>query len=161
AAAAFIVPDLWLPMGYPILATILAFMTIIGLRSVRHRILFRRLYRTAGRYLPPARLLALARSGFADQPEGEEREDSILLADFVGFTSFSNRPGRTASEVVRMANDYFSLMQAVIDRHDGCSDRFLGDAILAFWNGLSDEPEHACKPSSPLRKFLCCQSFRC
>lgn len=154
AAAAFIVPDLWLPMGYPILATILAFMTIIGLRSVRHRILFRRLYRTAGRYLPPARLLALARSGFADQPEGEEREISILLADFVGFTSFSNRPGRTASEVVRMANDYFSLMQAVIDRHDGCSDHFLGDAILAFWNGLSDEPEHACKALIAAQEIL-------
>ena len=44
-----------------------------------------------------------------------------------------------------MANRYFTLMQSAIDRHEGCSDKFLGDAVLAFWNGLSDEPEHASK----------------
>ena len=107
--------------------------------------LFRRLYRTAGRYLPPARLVTLARSGFADPLEGQEREVSILLVDLAGFTSFSNRPDLTASEIVRVANRYFTLMQAAIDRHDGCSDKFLGDAVLAFWNGLSDEPDHALK----------------
>src|SRR5262249_47037466 len=119
--------------------------TILGVRSVRHRALFRSLYRTAGRYLPPARLVTLARSGFADPLEGQEREVSILLADLAGFTSFSNRPDLTASEVVRVANRYFTMMQAAIDRRDGCSDKFLGDAVLAFWNGLADEPEHALK----------------
>jgi adenylate cyclase len=153
-AAAFVLADLWLPMGYPILATILAFGTIFGIRSVRHRALFRRLYRTAGRYLPPQRLVTLARSGFADPLEGQEREVSILLADLAGFTSFSNRPDLTASEIVRVANRYFTLMQAAIDRHDGCSDKFLGDAVLAFWNGLSDEPEHAIKALATAQDIL-------
>jgi adenylate cyclase len=145
SASAFVLADLWLPMGYPVLATILAFGTILGFRSVRHRAFFRRLYRTVGRYLPPERLVTLARSSFSDPLEGQEREVSILLADLAGFTSFSNRPDLTASEIVRVANRYFTLMQAAIDRHDGCSDKFLGDAVLAFWNGLSDEPEHAIK----------------
>jgi class 3 adenylate cyclase len=144
-AIAFVLADRWLPMGYPIVVTVLAFGTILGIRSVRHRALFRRLYRTAGRYLPPERLVTLARSGFADPLDGQEREVSILLADLAGFTSFSNRPDLTASEIVRVANRYFTMMQAAIDRHDGCSDKFLGDAVLAFWNGLSDEPEHAIK----------------
>jgi adenylate cyclase len=95
--------------------------------------------------LPPARLVTLARTGFADPGEGQEREVSILLADLVGFTSFANKSDRTASDVVRVANEYFTFMQAAIDRRDGCSDKFLGDAVLAFWNGLSDEPEHAVK----------------
>jgi class 3 adenylate cyclase len=141
----FILAGLWLPMGYPILVTNLAFGTILSSRAARHREYFRRLYRTAGRYLPSERLVTLARSGFADPPEGQEREVSILLVDLVGFTTFSNRPDRTASEVVQVANRYFTLMQAAIDRHEGCSDKFLGDAVLAFWNGLSDEPEHALK----------------
>jgi class 3 adenylate cyclase/CHASE2 domain-containing sensor protein len=145
SAAAFAFADLWLPMGYPILLTTLAFGTILGVRSIRHRALFRRLFRTAGRYLPPERLVTLARSGFADQREGQEREVSILLADIVGFTAFSNRPDLTASEIVRVANRYFTLMQSIIDHHQGCSDKFLGDAALAFWNGLSDEPDHAIK----------------
>ena len=98
--------------------------------------------------------MVLARSGFADPPEGEERQVSILLVDLVGFTTFSNQPGRTASEVVRTANQYFSLMQAVIDHHGGCSDKFLGDAVLAFWNGLSDEPDHAIKALAAAQEIV-------
>jgi len=150
----FAISDLWLPMGYPILATNLIFATIVSLRFVRHRALFRSLYRTAGRYLPPARLVVLARSGFADPPEGQERQVSILLVDLIGFTTFSNQPGRTALEVVRTANQYFTLMQAAIDRHGGCSDKFLGDAVLAFWNGLSDEPEHALKALAAAHEII-------
>ena len=145
SAVAFIFADIWLPMGYPILVTIFAFATIVGIRSVRHRALFRSLYRTAGRYLPPARLVTLARSGFADPLDGHEREVSILLVDLAGFTSFSNRPDMSASHVVQIANRYFTLMQETIDRYEGCSDKFLGDAVLAFWNGFSDEPEHPLK----------------
>jgi adenylate cyclase len=90
-------------------------------------------------------LVTLARSGFADPVDGHEREVSILLVDLAGFTSFSNRPDLSASDIVRIANRYFTLMQGTIDRYGGCSDKFLGDAVLAFWNGLSDEPEHALK----------------
>ena len=154
SAAALILAALWLPMGYPILVTVLAFGTILGMRSVRHRALFKRLFRTAGRYLPPERLVTLARGGFADPLEGQEREVSILLADLVGFTAFSNRPDLTASEIVRVANRYFTLMQAAIDRHEGCSDKFLGDAVLAFWNGLADEPEHAVKALATAKEII-------
>jgi adenylate cyclase len=154
ALATFVLADLWLPMGYPMIATVGAFGAIVGIRSMRHRMYFRRLYRTTGRYLPPARLVTLARTGFADPEEGQEREVSILLVDLVGFTSFSNEPNRTASEVVRVANRYFTAMQAAIDRHDGCSDKFLGDAVLAFWNGLSDEPKHALKALAAAREII-------
>jgi adenylate cyclase len=154
SAAALILSALWLPMGYPILVTVLAFGTILGMRSIRHRALFRRLFRTAGRYLPPERLVTLARGGFADPLEGQEREVSILLADLVGFTAFSNRPDLTASEIVRVANRYFTLMQTAIDRHQGCSDKFLGDAVLAFWNGLADEPEHAVKALAAAKEII-------
>jgi class 3 adenylate cyclase/CHASE2 domain-containing sensor protein len=145
---------IWLPTGYPVLTTSLSFMTIVGIRSARHRSLFRKLYQTAGRYLPPARLSAMARSGFADVSDGQEREVSILLADLVGFTAFSNDSARSASEVVEVANRYFTLMQSVIDRYGGCSDKFLGDAVLAFWNGLSDDPDHASKAVSAAHDIL-------
>src|SRR5207248_5591349 len=145
---------LWLPMGYPIIVVMLLFAAIVSVRSVRHRVAFRGLFQTAGRYLPPARLVELARSGFSEPPEGEEREVSILLVDLIGFTTFSNAPGRTARDVVRTANQYFSLMQAVIDRHGGCSDKFLGDAVLAFWNGLSEDPAHATKALASAREII-------
>jgi class 3 adenylate cyclase len=72
----------------------------------------------------------------------------------VGFTSFSNRPDLTASEIVGVANRYFTSMQSVIDHHEGCSDKFLGDAVLAFWNGLSDEPDHAIKALAAAQEII-------
>ncbi len=146
--------DLWVPLGYPIVLTCLGFVSIVGVRAARHRLLFRRLYQTAGRYLPPARLSDLARAGFTDNPEGQEREVSILLADLAGFTAFSNDPERRAAEVVQVANAYFGMMQRVIDRYEGCSDKFLGDAVLAFWNGLSAEPDHALRAVLAARDIL-------
>src|SRR5262249_13636506 len=52
------------------------------------------------------------------------------------------------------ANRYFTVMQAAIEHHSGCSDKFLGDAVLAFWNGLSDEPDHALKAIATARDII-------
>ena len=62
----------------------------------------------------------------------------------MGFTSFSNRPDLSASEIVRIANRYFTLMQGSIDRQGGCSDKFLGDA--GPW--LSERPGGRAGPGS-------------
>jgi len=77
-----------------------------------------------------------------------------MFCDLVGFTAFSNRPDLSVSEIVRVANRYFTLMQTAIDRHEGCSDKFLGDAVLAFWNGLADEPEHAEKALATAKEII-------
>ncbi len=144
----------WLPLGYPIVTTSFIFWTIVGLRWGRDRALFGRLLRSFGRYLPPARVAALARSGFTEPPKGQEREVTILLADLIDFTSFTNAPGVSASEVVAVAGQYFAVIQRAIDRHGGCCDKFLGDAVLAFWNGISDEPDHAAKGLEAARDIL-------
>jgi CHASE2 domain-containing sensor protein len=61
SAVAFVSADLWLPMGYPILVTIIAFGTLVGIRTVRHRALFRRWYQTAGDYIATSRSAAKRR----------------------------------------------------------------------------------------------------
>jgi hypothetical protein len=55
SAVAFVSADLWLPMGYPILVTILAFGILLGIRTLRHRALFRQLFQTAGDYIATSR----------------------------------------------------------------------------------------------------------
>jgi adenylate cyclase len=135
----------WSPMGYPILLAGAAFWVVLGLRWRYHGVQFDRMYRAVGRYLPDARLIQLSRSGFDEVGEGQEREVSILLADIVGFTAFSNAAGVSPSSAVATANRYFAQVQSAIDRHDGFSDKFLGDSVLAFWNGVSDEANHTVK----------------
>jgi adenylate cyclase len=73
---------------------------------------------------------------------GVEREVSVLFADLVGFTTFSE--GRPATEVVDMLNSYWALVvPEVVDRERGLIERFAGDAILAIFNALGDDPDHS------------------
>lgn len=70
------------------------------------------------------------------------REMSILFADLKGFTTFSE--GHDPSEVTEMLNAYFTVaIPAVVKRHGGTIDRLIGDAIMATFNRLGDQPDHA------------------
>jgi class 3 adenylate cyclase len=69
------------------------------------------------------------------------REMSILFADLKGFTTFSET--HDAAVVTEMLNAYFTVaIPAVVKRHGGTVDRLIGDAIMATFNRLGDQPDH-------------------
>jgi class 3 adenylate cyclase len=73
---------------------------------------------------------------------GREREITALFADLVGFTSFSE--GRQATDVVSMLNAYWgAVVPAIADGEGGVIERFAGDGLLAIFNALGDQPDHA------------------
>jgi adenylate cyclase len=73
---------------------------------------------------------------------GREREVTALFADLVGFTTFSE--GHAADEVVSMLNAYWSaVVPAIADGEGGVIERFAGDGLLAIFNALGDQPDHA------------------
>ena len=73
---------------------------------------------------------------------GAEQEVSVLFADLSGFTAFAE--GRSATEVIDMLNAYWgAVVPFVVDREGGLIERFAGDAILAVFNALGDQPDHA------------------
>jgi len=72
---------------------------------------------------------------------GEKRELSIFFSDIEKFSGFSERldpPTLTA-----LLNDYLSDMSAIIQQEGGYLDKYIGDAIVAFWNAPMDQPDHA------------------
>jgi adenylate cyclase len=72
---------------------------------------------------------------------GERREMTILFSDIVGFTTFSEK--HTPEEVVAILNEYLGSMTDVIFRWEGTLDKFVGDAIVAFWGAPMRQENHA------------------
>ena len=95
-----------------------------------------------------------------DNPEsarlgGELREVTILFSDIRGFTTFSEQ--HSPKEVVAILNEYLEAMTDIILRWNGTPDKFIGDAIVAFWGAplpSDTHPEQAVGCAVEMRRRL-------
>jgi class 3 adenylate cyclase len=71
----------------------------------------------------------------------EERVVSVLFADLVSFTTFSE--SRPPTEVLSMLNTFWAAVVPVIDRAGGVIEQFAGDGVMAIFNARGDQPDHA------------------
>ncbi len=72
---------------------------------------------------------------------GEHRNMTVLFSDIRGFTAISER--MTAPDLARFLNEYFTPMSDIVMKNMGTVDKFIGDALMAFWNAPADNPRHA------------------
>ncbi len=88
---------------------------------------------------------------------GERRELTVLFSDIRGFTTFCE--SRQPEEVVEVLNEYLDRMSEVIVKHNGTLDKYVGDAIVAFFGAPSpkeekDHPERACRAALEMMEEL-------
>jgi adenylate cyclase len=74
---------------------------------------------------------------------GERRELSILFTDVRGFTAISESFKEDPSGLTTLMNRFLTVMSEAIMSKGGTIDKFMGDAIMAFWNAPLDEKDHA------------------
>jgi len=84
---------------------------------------------------------------------GERRTLSIFFSDLQGFTSIAE--GLDPEELTSLLNDYLSAMTEIIHEEGGTLDKYVGDAIIAFWNAPLEQPDHAARCA---RAALRCQA---
>lgn len=90
------------------------------------------------RYVSKEILAEILKNPSAITLGGEEREITVLFSDIRGFTTLSE--SLPPKEVMRLLNDYFSVMTEEVIAHGGVLDKYIGDAIMAFWGAPLDDP---------------------
>jgi adenylate cyclase len=110
-------------------------------RMVEQLRLKERLRETFGKYVDPRVVEGLI-EGPALAAEGQRRVMTVLFCDVQGFTGTSE--GMTPQGLVKVMNRYFSTMSAPIRSHQGIIDKYIGDAIMAYWGPpFTDNAEQA------------------
>ena len=72
---------------------------------------------------------------------GQVRPCTILMTDIANYSTFSE--SLSPEEVVKVLNEYFSVVVSIIQQHKGVVNKFIGDAVLAVFNVPLDDPAHA------------------
>ena len=86
---------------------------------------------TFGRYVDPRVVEGLIDRQSPTATDGERRVMTVLFCDMKGFTSLSE--GMTPQGLVKVMNHYLSTMSGPIRSHRGIIDKYIGDAIMAYW----------------------------
>jgi class 3 adenylate cyclase/uncharacterized membrane protein len=92
-------------------------------------------------YVSPGLAAELEREPGGAELGGTEREVTVLFADLEGFTSFSET--QPPAEAITMLNAYWAEAVPVLLRDGATIERFAGDAVMAVFNAVGDDPDHA------------------
>ncbi|MBF0152455.1 MAG: adenylate/guanylate cyclase domain-containing protein [Magnetococcales bacterium] len=101
----------------------------------------RKISRVFGQYIPKELVEEMNASGQEFTIGGESREMTVLFSDVRGFTTISE--GLKPAELTQLMNFFLTPMTQVIQKHRGTIDKYMGDAIMAFWGAPLTDPKHA------------------
>jgi adenylate cyclase len=97
--------------------------------------------RLFGQYVPPELAAEMSQDPAHYTMDGQSREMTVLFSDIRGFTNFSEKLSPT--ELSEVLNAYLSTMTRIVQQQRGTIDKYIGDAIMAFWNAPVDLADHA------------------
>lgn len=94
-----------------------------------------------GRYVSAQVVEQLVRNPEMANPSGRKERLTIFFSDVRGFTSMAEK--MEPQDVQRLLSEYFTEMTRILFQHGGTLDKFMGDAVMAFFGNPEPQPDHA------------------
>jgi len=134
--------DLWLSFAIPSATLMLDYAGITTYRMVFEEREKRRIRRSFSQYVSPKVIQLIEREPTKYlRPGGEMKDLTVMFSDIRSFTTISE--ALTPNELVLLLNEYLGEMTSVIFHHYGTLDKYIGDAIMAFWGSPVPQEDHA------------------
>ena len=134
--------DMWLSFAIPAGTLVLDYAGLTTYRMVFEEREKRRIRRSFSQYVSP-KVIRLIEEDPARylHPGGEMKELTVMFSDIRSFTTISE--ALTPDELVLLLNEYLGEMTSIIFHHFGTLDKYIGDAIMAFWGSPVPQADHA------------------
>ena len=127
---------------FPLVASTTIYLVLVFASYFREQAQRRRIRSAFGQYLSPALVEQLAQSPEKLVLGGEERDMTIMFSDVRGFTTISESFKHDPQGLTSLMNRFLTpLTNAILDRK-GTIDKYMGDAIMAFWNAPLSDQQH-------------------
>ena len=146
--------DFVVPLGGPLLflfILVLVQMTYGYFVEARAK---REVARLFGHYVPPELVSEMAQDALAAEMRSDSREMSVLFSDIRNFTSISER--LQPQELTALMNEFLTPLTEVIHRHRGTIDKYMGDAVMAFWGAPLPDERHARRALEAALEMVAC-----
>ena len=146
---------LLLDPSFPLFGSFLLYSAMVFIRFAITDADRRQIRHAFGHYVAPALLAEIERSSDRLKLGGEVRDLTVMFVDVRGFTTISE--GMAPEELLSMLNTLFGALGAEVTAQFGTIDKFIGDALMAFWNAPVDVPMHplrACEAALGMRGHL-------
>ncbi len=128
---------------YPLMASFAVYLLLVFVNYRREEVQRQQIRSAFGQYLAPAYVEQIARDPSQLSLGGETRTMTLLFSDVRGFTSISESFKSDPQGLTALMNRFLTPLSDAIMARKGTIDKYMGDAVMAFWNAPLDDARHA------------------
>lgn len=145
----------WLSFVIPAGTLVANYAAITSFRMIFEEREKRKIRKTFSQYLSPGVIALIEKDPQKYiRPGGETKELTVMFSDIRDFTTMSE--GLTADELVHLLNEYLGAMTDALFRNYGTLDKYIGDAVMAFWGSPYPQDDHAFRACSCALEMIRC-----
>ena len=134
--------NILIDVTFPLMSSFGVYAALVFVNYLREQVERQRIRSAFGQYLSPTLVEQLAQNPDKLVLGGEERTMTIMFSDVRGFTTISESFKDDPQGLTNLMNRLLTPMSNAIQARNGTIDKYMGDAIMAFWNAPLDDPNH-------------------